>query len=103
MHLLEGKNDTEGLLLLIDFEKTFDSIEQDFSKQALVSFNFGPLFCKWFDVLHADDKSCVMMSLFINTGNVSQFFNIERGCGQGTHCLPICLLLYSYKGIHKKG
>ena len=40
MHYLE-ENDLEGLLLLADFEKAFDSIEWDFLRKALQSFNFG--------------------------------------------------------------
>jgi hypothetical protein len=40
MHYLEENNKT-GLLLLVDFEKAFDSIEWLFLKKALNSFNFG--------------------------------------------------------------
>jgi hypothetical protein len=39
----------DGLLLLVDFEKAFDSIEWKFLQIALNSFNFGPSICKWFD------------------------------------------------------
>jgi hypothetical protein len=38
MHYLEENNKT-GLLLLVDFEKAFDSIEWLFLKKALNSFN----------------------------------------------------------------
>ena len=51
MHYLE-ENDLEGLLLLVDFEKAFDSLEWDFLKNALKSFNFGPSFCKWVDTFY---------------------------------------------------
>jgi hypothetical protein len=46
MHYLEQHNKT-GLLLLVDFEKAFDSVEWKFLKKALSSFNFGPSVCKW--------------------------------------------------------
>jgi hypothetical protein len=36
----------DGLLLLVDFEKAFDSIEWKFLRKALDSFNFGPSICK---------------------------------------------------------
>jgi hypothetical protein len=45
MHYLE-ENDMDGLLLLVDFEKAFDSIEWKFLRKALDSFNFGPSICK---------------------------------------------------------
>jgi hypothetical protein len=43
MHYLEQHNKT-GLLLLVDFEKAFDSVEWKFLKKALSSFNFGPCY-----------------------------------------------------------
>jgi hypothetical protein len=45
MHYLEQHNKT-GILLLVDFEKAFDSVEWKFLKKALSSFNFGPSVCK---------------------------------------------------------
>ena len=36
-----------GILLFIDFEKAFDSLEWDF----LELFNFGPDFIKWVNML----------------------------------------------------
>jgi len=35
-----------GLLLFIDFEKAFDSLEWDFLEKCLEKFNFGPDFRK---------------------------------------------------------
>ena len=43
MHYLE-ENDEEGLLLLIDFEKAFDSIEWDIINKALTSMILVNLF-----------------------------------------------------------
>jgi hypothetical protein len=53
MHYLE-ENYLDGLLLLVDFEKAFDSIEWEFLIKALKSFNFGPSICKWFKTLYAE-------------------------------------------------
>ena len=47
MHYLE-ENDMDGLLLLVDFEKAFDSIEWKLIRKALNSFNVGPPICNWF-------------------------------------------------------
>lgn len=41
MHFTEY-NDIPGLLMLIDFEKAFDSISWNFIYKALEFFNFGP-------------------------------------------------------------
>jgi hypothetical protein len=38
------ENNMDGLLLLVDFGKAFDSIEWKFLQKALDSFNFGPSF-----------------------------------------------------------
>ena len=68
MHYLEQHNKT-SLLLLVDFEKAFDSVEWKFLKKALSSFNFGPSVCKWFELFYSKAKSCV-----INNGHMSNFF-----------------------------
>ena len=87
MHYLEQHNKT-GLLLLVDFEKAFDSVEWNFLKKALSSFNFGPSVCKWFELFHSKAKSCV-----INNGHMSIFFSLERGCRQGDLLSPyLCII-----------
>lgn len=87
MHYLEEKNMT-GLLLLVDFEKAFDSIEWEFLKKALNSFNFGPSICRWFETFYLDAKSCV-----INNGHLSQFFKLSRGCRQGDPLSPYLFII----------
>ena len=37
-------NNTPGIILTIDFEKAFDSINWNFIDKALDAFNFGPIF-----------------------------------------------------------
>ena len=37
-----------GLLLFLDFEKAFDTLEWSFIQKALISFGFGPSFVQWF-------------------------------------------------------
>ena len=87
MHYLEENNKT-GLLLLVDFEKAFDSIEWEFLTNALKSFNFGPSFCKWFEILYSGAKSCV-----INNGHMSNFFSLSRGCRQGDPLSPYLFII----------
>ena len=87
MHYLE-ENDMDGLLLLVDFEKAFDSIEWKFLQKALNSFSFGPSICKCFETFYVDSKSCV-----INNGHISNFFNLKRGCGQGDPLSPYLFII----------
>ena len=72
-----------GLLLFIDFEKAFDSLEWDFLEKCLEKFNFGPDLIKWIKTFYNDIQSCV-----INNGLCSQYFNIGRGVRQGDPLSP---------------
>ena len=72
-----------GLLLFIDFEKAFDSLEWDFLEKCLKKFNFGPDLIRWINTFYNDIQSCV-----INNGLCSQYFNIERGVRQGDSLSP---------------
>ena len=72
-----------GLLLLIDFEKAFDSISWKFLFDALLFFNFGPDIIRWISVLYNKAKLCV-----IQNGIFSDFFEIGRGCRQGDPVSP---------------
>jgi hypothetical protein len=77
MHYTE-ENQIPGLLLLIDFEKAFDSLSWSFVQNTLSLFNFGPDIKRWFHILYKDSKSAVSQC-----GYLSDFFPIERGCRQG--------------------
>ena len=67
---LKLKNKT-GILLLIDFEKAFDSVRWDFMAETLKAFNFGPIFQKWVKVLYTNSQSAVL-----NNGHQTPFFQL---------------------------
>ena len=77
-----------GLLLFVDFEKAFDSLEWDFLFKALKVFNFGPNFIRWISVLYSDVQSAVM-----NGGFLTNYFSISRGVRQGCPLSPYLFIL----------
>ena len=46
----------QGILLIVDFEKVFDTLEWSFISKTLEVLNFGNKFKKWFTVLYNRDK-----------------------------------------------
>ena len=81
-----NKNDIPGLLVLIDCEKAFDTIEWDFLFKTLKSYNFGKTFIDWIKLLYSNITACT-----INNGYLSCNFILERGIRQGC---PLSALLF---------
>ena len=77
------QRDIDGLLMLIDFEKAFDSISWKFLYEVLNCLGFGPDFIKWIKLFNSNIKAAVLQSGFL-----SEFINIERGCKQGDPVAP---------------
>ena len=77
MHYTE-ENNIPGTLLMIDFEKAFDSVSWNFIQKSLQFYNFGPSFQKCILVTLSNSISAVTQAGFL-----SSFFNLERGCRQG--------------------
>ena len=65
-----------GLLLLIDFQKAFDSVEWNFPLSPKM-FDFGENFLHWVKTFYNNIQSCVM-----NNGTISNFFTLECGVTQ---------------------
>ena len=77
------ENDIPAVLIAIDFEKAYDSVEWSAVEYAFQFFDFGPEIINWIKVLYKGINSCV-----INNGNFSQFFELERGVRQGCPLSP---------------
>ena len=71
MQFVDEKNIPE-LLLLIDFEKAYDSLPWLFMKNVLKSFNFGPSIIKWISTFYNETK------VAINQGGKSHLLLLHR-------------------------
>lgn len=87
LHITDTLN-IPGLLLMVDFEKAFDSVSWNFILQVLNFFNFGESLKQWVRVFYNDISSSV-----IQNGFLSEFFQVERGCRQGDPLSPYIFLL----------
>ena len=72
-----------GLLVAIDFQKAFDSINHDFMFKVLSVFKFGPSLITWIQIFYKNVSSTVM-----NNGYTTAPFKIFRGVGQGDPLPP---------------
>ena len=87
MHFTE-ENNIPGLLLLIDFEKAFDSVFWSFLYKVLEFFGFGDSIISWIKLFNN------IASLSVNLGgHLSSTFNIGRGCRQGDSVSPFLFIL----------
>ena len=87
MRYLDIKN-IPGLMLSLDFEKAFDSLDWGFMFKALKSFGFGYDICKWISTFYKDIKSTVIVN-----GQCTSWFSVNRGCRQGDPISPYLFVL----------
>ncbi len=74
-----------GILLFLDYEKAFDSLEWNFMFSVLEKFNFGQNFIKWVKILYTNTLASIK-----NNGWLSKTISLGRGVRQG--CPLSCLL-----------
>ena len=83
----ETKN-LKGLIILIDFEKAFDSISWDFISKSLKKFNFGDSIVNWVKSLQINSNSKILQN-----GYLSEEIVLGRGCRQGDPISPYLFVL----------
>ena len=87
LELAETTN-RSGILVAIDFEKAFDSLDHSFLFKVLEKFNFGLYFLQWIKTFYTDISSCVL-----NNGFATDLFCVQRGVRQGDQLSPLLFLL----------
>ena len=80
--------DLPGILLILDFEKAFDSLDWSFLQKTLVAFGFQNDMCNWIKVFYTNIKSTISVN-----GQISNWFKISRGCRQGDPISPYLFIL----------
>ena len=77
-----------GLLLFLDFEKAFDTVEWSFIQKTLKHFNFGSSTMNWIRLFYHNTESCIL-----NNGWSSAVFKLGRGVRQGCPLSPYLFTL----------
>ncbi|CAI5968465.1 unnamed protein product [Closterium sp. NIES-65] len=80
-----GNND--WYLLLIDFEKAYDSVRRGFMVETVAKLGFPPKFIRWIEALHSD----VHTRLCVN-GWVGEQISMKKGVRQGCPLAPYLFL-----------
>ena len=79
---------SKNLIILIDFEKVFDSISWKFILDILKKFNFGEKTINWVRSLQNNSNSKILQN-----GYLSDEISLGRGCRQGDPISPYLFVL----------
>ncbi len=85
---ITNEENIPAVMILIDFEKAFDSLEWTFITKTLKYFNFGESITNWVSALYKNSNCSVM-----NNGWASDRFSIKRGVRQGCPLSPYLFIL----------
>ena len=77
-----------GILLQLDFQKAFDTIEWKFIQRTIALFNFGETIQHWVSTFYTNTQSAVL-----NNGFSTNYFALSRGVRQGCPLSPYLFIL----------
>ena len=78
----------QGILILVDFEKAFDTLDWNFIQTMFELSNYGEKILNWIRILQTGSKSIVSQNEFF-----SDPIELERGCGQGDPVSPYIFVI----------
>ena len=82
-------NDSEeGMLILLDIQKAFDTLGWNFLRSVLVKYNFPESFLRWFDIFYMGKELHIL-----NNGLISEVVFPSRGVAQGCGISPLFFCL----------
>ena len=77
-----------GIMLFLDFEKAFDSLNWIFLHEVLKNCGFGTSLRQWVKLFYSNIQSCVL-----NNGWSSEYFQLSQGVRQGDPLSPYLFVL----------
>ena len=78
----------EGLIMLIDFSKAFDSINHQFITKVLESFNLGPDMIGWVTLFFKERVAMILMG-----GTLTEQILLRQGVPQGDIISPFIFII----------
>ena len=94
IRLIDGiatQHNVPGLLLFIDFEKAFDSLEWPFIFDTFRFFGFGPSLINWVGTFYCNIESCVLNMQ--NMAGQATSSSLKEEFGKAVPFPHICLFL----------
>ena len=90
MYVLEIAENEQipGVILSVDFEKAFDSLDWEYMMKVLDYCNFGPSFKNWIKLFHTNMNSTINVN-----GWFTPYIKICRGARQGDPIAPYLFIL----------
>jgi len=82
------KQNILGILLFIDLEKVFDSLNWNFMLKCLNAFGFGPGLIRWIETFYSNKSSCVF-----NNGLCTPYVEVQRGVRQDDPLSPYLFII----------